>query len=361
MEPRSDEPPAQRPVASPADRPRRRRGPRRGSTGATIDRVAAAAGVSRATVSRVMNGSPTVAPELAARVRAAAEALRYRPSAVARSLALGRTGTVSLIVPDLANPMFQDVLRGLSQAAAVRGYRLLVAESNENAEEESILAVEARRHSDGLVLASSRMPEPALRALAAQLSPLVLLNRELPDLDVPSLSVDYAAGINLIVGHLLALGHRHLVYLAGPTASASNLERVAALRAAAAGHGFRLTELACGATFEDGHGAAPAVLATGASAVVAYNDMVAFGALSALHEHGVAVPGDVSITGFDDIPFARYTTPPLTTASIPKNELGRQAWDRLWALLNGEPSGHGVHFQPRLLVRASTGPAVPRR
>lgn len=359
-EPRSEDPPGQRPASTPADGPPRRRGPRRRS-GATIDRVAAAAGVSRATVSRVMNGSTSVAPELAARVRAAAEALRYRPSAVARSLALGRTGTVSLVVPDLSNPMFQDVLRGLSQAAAVQGYRLLVAESNENAEEESILAVEARRHSDGLVLASPRMPDPVLRALSTQLTPLVLLNRELPDLDVPSLSVDYAAGIRLIVDHLLSLGHRHLVYLAGPSASAANRERLEALRSAAETHGFRLTELACGATFEDGHAAAPAVLATRASAVVAYNDMVAFGALSALHEHRVAIPGDVSITGFDDIPFARYTTPPLTTASIPRNELGRQAWDRLWALLNGEPSGHGVHFQPRLLVRASTGPAVTRR
>lgn len=345
---------------APAQQPKRRRGPRPGSTGATIDRVAAAAGVSRATVSRVMNGSPTVAPELAARVRAAAEALHYQPSVVARSLALGRTGTVSLIVPDLSNPMFQDVLRGLSQAAAVRNYRLLVAESNENPDEESILATEARRHADGLVLASPRVPDPVLRALSAPLAPLVLLNRELPDLDVPSLSVDYAAGMNLIVDHLLGLGHRHLVYLAGPAASASHRERLAALRSAKAARDFQLTELTCGATFEAGHAAAPAVLASQASAVVAYNDMVAFGVLSALHEQGVSVPGDVSIAGFDDIPFARYTTPPLTTASIPKNELGRQAWDRLWALLNGEPPGHGVHFQPRLLVRASTGPAIAR-
>jgi LacI family transcriptional regulator len=323
---------------------------------ATIGRVAEAAGVSRATVSRVMNGSPTVAPELAARVRAAAEALHYEPSPVARSLALGRTSTVSLIVPDLANPMFQDVLRGLSHAAATHGYRLLVAESNENVAEEAILAVEARRRSDGLVLASPRVPEAELRALSERLAPLVLLNRDLPGSTVPSLSVDYSAGITAIVAHLRSLGHRRLLYLAGPAASTSNRDRRAALHAACATEPVcTLAELACGATFEDGHAAARTVRDADATAVVAFNDMVAFGALSGLHELGVAVPGDISVTGFDDIPFARYTTPPLTTASIPRNELGRQAWDRLWTLMNGGSAGHNVAFQPRLLVRESTG------
>ncbi|MEO3743447.1 LacI family DNA-binding transcriptional regulator [Plantactinospora sp. B5E13] len=335
----------------------------RGRTGAdrapaTIGRVAEAAGVSRATVSRVMNGSPTVAPDLAARVRAVAEAMDYQPSPVARSLALGRTSTVSLIVPDLANPMFQDVLRGLSQAAGTYGHRLLVAESNENVAEEAILAVEARRRSDGLVLASSRVPEPELRALSERLAPLVLLNRELPGSTVPSLSVDYAAGINAIVEHLRELGHRRLAYLAGPPASTSDRDRRVALRTAwATDPGCQLSELDCGSTFDDGHAAARAVVGTGATAVVAFNDMVAFGAMSGLHELGLAVPGDISVTGFDDIPFARYTNPPLTTASIPRNELGRQAWDRLWALLDGGPAGHNVRFQPRLLVRESTGPA----
>jgi LacI family transcriptional regulator len=335
----------------------RRGGVRRDPTAATISRVADAAGVSRATVSRVMNGSTTVAPELAARVRAAAEALNYEPSLLARSLALGRTSTVSLIVPDLANPMFQDILRGLSTAAGAHGHRLMVAESNENAEAEQILAVEARRRSDGLVLASSRIPEPQLRALHERLAPLVLLNREIPGTAVPSLSVDYHAGIRAIVAHLLGYGHRRLVYLAGPPASTSNTDRLVTLRAEAAGSpGFHLTELDCGSTFEAGHAAARAVLATGATAVVAFNDMVAFGALSGLHELGVSVPGQLSLTGFDDIPFARYTTPPLTTASIPKNELGRQAWERLWVLMSGAPPGYDARFQPRLLVRDTTGP-----
>ncbi|MBE1490003.1 LacI family DNA-binding transcriptional regulator [Plantactinospora soyae] len=349
------------PDGQPGRRTRRARS-RPDRPAATIGRVAEAAGVSRATVSRVMNGSPTVAPELAARVRAAAEALNYEPSLVARSLALGRTSTVSLIVPDLANPMFQDVLRGLSHAAGTHGHRLLVAESNENAAEEAILAVEARRRSDGLVLAAPRVPEAELRALSERLAPLVLLNRDLPGSSVPSLSVDYSAGIAAIVAHLRSLGHRRLLYLAGPAASTSNRDRRAALRAACASEpACTFVELACGATFDDGHAAARAVRDADATAVVAFNDMVAFGALSGLHELGVAVPQDISVTGFDDIPFARYTTPPLTTASIPRNELGRQAWDRLWTLMNGGPAGHNVAFQPRLLVRESTGPVPAGR
>ncbi len=334
---------------------------RPGRAKATIGRVAELAGVSRATVSRVMNGTSTVAPELVDRVLAAAKALDYEPSVVARSLALGRTGTISLVVPELDNPMFQDVLRGLSSAAAKEGHRLLIAEADGTVEEEALLALEARRRSDGIVLAAPRLPDTELRPLAARLAPLVLLNREIVCSAVPSLSVDYAAGIREIVAHLLALGHRHLVYLSGPAERASNLDRLGALRAAAAGEPrFRLTELPCGAAFEDGHGAVASVVATGATALVAYNDMVAFGALSGLTELGVSVPGDLSITGFDDIPFARFTTPPLTTAAIPRNELGSQAWARLWALLNGEPGGYNVHFQPRLIVRDSTGP-VPQR
>ncbi|MFC4116750.1 LacI family DNA-binding transcriptional regulator [Nonomuraea zeae] len=343
----------QDPPASPP-RPAGRRGPRPAGA-ATIGRVAEAAGVSRATVSRVMNGSPTVHPELAARVRAAAAALDYEPSVAARSLALGRTGTISLVVPDLANPLFQGVLRGLSQAAAKAGRQLLVAESNEDPEEETILALEARRNSDGLVLASPRAPGERLRALSDRLAPFVLVYREVAGLGAPSLSIDNAAGVGDLVAHLTGLGHRRLAYLAGPAGSAAGAERLAALRAAP---GIELTELACGSMFDDGHAAARAVVDCGASAVVGFNDMVASGVLTGLHELGVRVPGEVSVTGFDDIPFARYTTPPLTTVSIPKNELGEQAWARLWALMNGEPAGYNVRFQPRLLVRDSTGPAL---
>ncbi|GAA1600356.1 hypothetical protein GCM10009789_63200 [Kribbella sancticallisti] len=323
---------------------------------ATISRVAEAAGVSRATVSRVMNGRSTVAPELAARVLAAAEALDYAPSPVARSLALGRTATIALIVPDLSNPMFQDVLRSLSLAAGEDGHRLLIAESNEHVEDEEILAIEARRRCDGIVLASPRLPTEDLRRLVPQLAPMVLINRKLPGSDVPSLSVDHGAGISDLVSHLLSLGHRKIVYLAGPPVAMSNVERLTALRRLSDnGRQFELIQLACGAMFDNGHAAAGEVMSTGATAVVAYNDMVAFGALSGLHELGVSVPDQISVTGFDDIPFARFTTPPLTTAAVPTGTLGRQAWEHLREQLQGHSSTQETDFRPRLLVRGSTG------
>ncbi|GAA1305495.1 LacI family DNA-binding transcriptional regulator [Saccharothrix xinjiangensis] len=326
--------------------------------GVTISQVAAAAGVSRATVSRVMNGRSTVAADLADRVRATASALGYEPNPHARSLALGRTTTVGLVVPDLANPMFQAVLRGLSEAAAAQGHRVMVAESNEDPAEEEVLAAEVARRCDGLVLASSRLPDERLVALAPGLGPLVLVNRELPRLTVPSLTVDYGAGVRDVAEHLLALGHTRLAYLAGPGSSAAHQARSAALRSLARERaGVDLVELPCGSTFVNGHASARAVLDSGATGVVAFNDLVAFGALSGLHELGVAVPDRVSIAGFDDIPFARYTTPPLTTASVPQHELGSLAWQRLWSLLGDRPPQHNVVFRPRLVVRRSTGPA----
>ncbi|TDE10441.1 LacI family DNA-binding transcriptional regulator [Jiangella asiatica] len=325
---------------------------------ATISRVAELAGVSRATVSRVMNGSSTVAPHLAERVRAAAATLNYQPSVLARSLAVGRTSTIALVVPDLANPMFQDVLRSLSHAAATQGHRLLVADSEENVAEERLIAVEARRRCDGLVLCAPRMPDSELAALAPQLAPFVLVNREAPDLSVPSVNVDYAAGIRDLVSHLIGLGHRKVAYLAGPPTSSSNQLRLSTLRGFAAAGRLDLVEHECGATFSDGHAVAGRLIDDVCTAVIAYNDLVAFGALSGLHELGVSVPQQISVAGFDDIPFARYTTPPLTTASVPPSEIGERAWHRLWALLNGQQPEPDARFRPRLVVRGSTGPAA---
>jgi LacI family transcriptional regulator len=200
------------------------------------------------------------------------------------------------------------------------------------------------------------MPAEALLGLAPKLAPFVLVNRRVPGVSAPSLSVDHAAGIRDIVAHLLALGHERLGYLAGPPTSASNRDRLDALRGHPGGR-FTLVEVDCGATFADGHAAAGRVLRERVTAIVAYNDLVAFGAMSRLHELGVEVPGQVSIVGFDDIPFARYTTPPLTTASVPQVEVGHQAWHRLSALLDGRAPEPDVLFAPSLEVRGSTGPA----
>ncbi len=325
----------------------------------TIEDVAREARVSQATVSRVMNGLDTVDPALAAKVMEVAKALRYEPSRLARGLALGRTHTVGLVVPDLQNPMFQGALRGLSRAAGEDGYRVLVADSAENVEEEAILAQEARRRCDALVLCAPRMPEEQLVALLPTLAPAVLLNRDVPVDPIPVVSVDYAAGITDLLVHLHSLGHRRVAYLAGPVASAANGERLEGLRRRAGVlREVEIQEIACGAMFDDGHSAVPNVLAADVTAVMAFNDVVALGFLGGCHDRGVEVPGRLSVTGFDDIPFARYTYPPLTTASVPREKLGRIAWRRLSALLRNEPPEHDVLFRPRLVIRAST--AAPR-
>lgn len=330
---------------------------------ATIGEVATAAGVSRATVSRVMNGRLTVAPRMAQRVRAAAEELRYRPSSVARSLSLGRTNSVAFVVPDLSNPMFQQILRGTMAAAAPHGYRMLVAESAVNPDDEAEITLEARLRCDALVLVSPRMAEDALRDLLPQVRPAVLVNRSVIESSTPALLVDYATGIAAIVDHLVALGHRDLVYLSGPSTSASNMARIDALSSATTRYPELVVRmLPGGSTVDAGYSAADAVLASRATAVVVFNDLLAFGLLARLNEFGVAVPEDISIVGFDDIELARYATPSLTTAAVPAVELGGRAWDLLQDVISGNSTGQQrIHFKPRLEVRASTGPVPPVR
>ena len=331
-------------------------------TAATIGDVADAAGVSRATVSRVMNGRATVAEDIAARVLAVAEELQYRPSNVARSLSLGRTETVALVVPDLTNPMFQHVLSGITDAAATRGYRVLVADTAENPQDEAAIALEARMRCDALVLVSPRMPQEQLATLVRQASPMVLVNRDSPDPSVPSLTVNYRAGTLAVIRHLVDLGHKRIVYLAGPPPSYADARRREGLAEAATNHpGIDIVEVPAGATVAAGYGARDAVLAARATAVVAFNDLAAFGLLAALNQAGVAVPGDISVTGFDDIELAQYSTPSLTTVAVPQHELGRHAWQELFTVIENQGTAASPHtrFEPRLEVRSSTGP-VPR-
>jgi LacI family transcriptional regulator len=207
----------------------------------------------------------------------------------------------------------------------------------------------------------------------------VLLNRTLDGAVIPQLNVDWASGIRDIVRHLTGLGHRRVAYLQGPPASRSNAVREQALDTAV---GIEVVKIACGAMFTDGHGAAGQVLDAGVTAVIAFNDVVALGLLGALHEMGTEVPGALSVAGFDDIPFAAYTWPPLTTAWVPQEQLGRLAWDRLRDLLtagdapsasptlpvhrerevakgsvSGADDSGPVLLRPRLVVRGSTGRA----
>jgi LacI family transcriptional regulator len=325
----------------------------------TITAVAAHAGVSPSTVSRVMNGYSTVDPEIAARVRASAAELNYSASPLARSLVLGRTQAVAFLVPDLGNPTFQGILRAVSRSAARDGYHVLIADSAESAQDEQALARQARRRCDAVVLCAPRMPDDELVELVAELAPVVVINRDSPLIDAPILTADYRSGIQLLVSHLYSLGHRDIAYLGGNPDSSSHRQRQAGLKDFSESHpDLRLQALDGGVAFEHGYQAADRVLNSGVTGVLAYNDLVAMGLLSALHERGVRVPTDLSITGFDDITFSRYTTPPLTTASVPVDELGEEAWVRLHSLIRAERPAHNVNCRPRLEARASTGPVA---
>jgi LacI family transcriptional regulator len=322
---------------------------------ATIAEVAVRAGVSPATVSRVMNGRFAGEPQVAERVRAAASELSYAPSHLARALALGETKAIALVVPDLANPAFQEILSGLSKAAAKDGYRVLVADSAESPAEEPALATEIRRRCDAIVLAAPRMGRERLVELADTLQPLVLINRNDSGVRAPSLSIDYRSGIQNLAQHLYDLGHRHVAYLQGADGSVSNAYRLLGLAAVeAALPDLRVERMAGGVGSEAGVAAARRVQDSGATAVLAFNDLVAVGLVHGLLDLGLRVPDDVSVTGFDDIPFARFLTPALTTASVPYERLGAEAWLRMRALVRGQTPAHDAVFSPRLELRAST-------
>ncbi|MGY5765752.1 LacI family DNA-binding transcriptional regulator [Brachybacterium sp. DNPG3] len=319
--------------------------------------IAAAAGVSKATVSRVINGAPTVGREVAERVRAAIQELGYAPSQTARSLSLGVSRTVGVLVPDLSNPMFHQILAGLHRAAGADGYRVLTADTAEDESSEAETAIEIRNRADAVVLLSPRMDRLELLDMMARLRPVAVVNRTTGRHAVV-VRVDYEAGIRTVARHLRELGHEHLLMLCGPEGSRSGHERLRGIaRYREEDPGCRIDEIPCGSGFADGHAAYEAVRASGATAVIAFNDVVALGLLGRLGEEGVDVPGELSVVGFDDIPYARYSSPPLTTMASDLAGIGALAWQNLRAEMDGGLSREPVVLVPELVERRSTGPA----
>ncbi|MFD5703654.1 LacI family DNA-binding transcriptional regulator [Streptomyces lasiicapitis] len=304
----------------------------------TIGDVARAADASVTTVSRVLNEVTTVDAALAHRVRQAIADLGYRPSAAAQGLARGRSGTLGVLVPDLANPHFSDLVKAFSATVRDSGARVLVMDSDEDPDVERDLAEDLIRYADGLLLCAPRMPRADLAALASRGVPLLVANRRAPGLALHTVGVDFHQGVLAVCGHLAQLGHRRVVYLAGPEGSWANRERLRALAGAEA-FGLHVTVLACGSTTDEGYAAAERALEADGTALVAYNDFVALGLLSRLAELGVRVPDDISLTGFDEIDLARFSSPPLTTVAVPRSGLGRAAAVALVRLMDGNTDG----------------------
>ncbi|NJC73430.1 LacI family transcriptional regulator [Planosporangium thailandense] len=319
----------------------------------TIIEVAEAAGVSIATVSRVMSGSPSVRSELVERVRRAADELGYRPNPAAQRLASGVGDTIGVVVPNLANPYFYDVIKAMNIAAATEGYQMLIADANEDPDEEFDLSTNLLRQVDGLVLVSPRMPAASLRRLAQENVHIVLVNRVAVGVGLPTVAVDNYSAMVEICGHLARLGHRRVVYLAGPELSWQNVERQRAVEQAEA-FGLEVQTVPAGASIDTGHAAVDRALELKPTALVSFNDLVAFGALARLQELGVRVPDDVSLTGFDDIPFAAYVSPSLTTANSPQRVLGQRAWQVLHQMMSGAEVDDTPLVKAEVVIRGST-------
>jgi len=328
----------------------------------TIVDVAHRAAVSIATVSRVLNGRPVADQDLVARVRAAADELGYRPNTVARDFRRGLTSSIGVVVPDLANPFFPHVLKGLANDVSVGEHRLLVVDSGEDPEEEIRLVEQLAGRCDGIVLCSPRMSVANLHAAAGLGIPIICTNRSVAGLPLGTIGIDSATGMGEAVAHLGRLGHRRVGYLAGPPSSWSDGRRRAGLAAAATACGMEVLTAVAGSTSDAGFTTLPHLLGRGVTAVLAFNDLVAVGALSRLREMDVAVPADLSVVGFDDIPVAAFLGPPLTTVSVPKEELGRQAWIMLRQQMQDGEVAPEQWLPSALVVRRSTAaPAAPPR
>ena len=324
----------------------------------SIRDVAAQAGVSPATVSRVFTRPDTVAADTRRRVIAVADELNYTPHPVARSLAQGRTGTIGIVVPDIANSFSAVTIKAVQKEARRDGFTLFVAGSDEFALDEERWAQAMAAQVDGLLLVSPQMSDDTLLALAG-MTPVVMTNRLLDG--IPAVLTDAYEATGHAVEHLCALGHRELVYLAGPDGY-SNEVRLRGFRDACGRLGIAASELGpFSARFSAGLRAGDLALASSATGVVAYNDEVAVGVINRLADRGVSVPHDVSVVGHDDTQLAEMVMPRLTTVRIPAAAAGAAAVGMLLDMVAGRDGVvHGpLRLPGELVVRASTGPAGP--
>jgi LacI family transcriptional regulator len=299
----------------------------------TIRDVAREAEVSVATVSRVLNESGPVSARTRERVREVAGRLRYSPSGAARSLIMSRTSTVGVLLPDLYGEFFSEVIRGIDQTAQRHGYHLFVSSShNDKSEIEAALRA-MRGRVDGVLLMSPDIDAPALGANLPESLPIVLLNCAVHDSAYDSLNIDNFGGARAMVEHLVGLGHREIAIIKGSDRNFDARERLAGYRAGLRAAGIERRperELQGDFTESSGYDVTARLLATTRvsdrpTVVVAANDSMAIGALSALRDAGVKVPEEMAVVGFDDIPIARYMSPPLSTVRVGITELGERA------------------------------------
>jgi LacI family transcriptional regulator len=323
----------------------------------TIRQVAEVAGVSRATVSRAFTRPDMLSAETVARVVAVADSLGYVPNHTARALSTGRHGNVALIVPDVANPFFPPLIRAAQLEADKRDLCVFLGNSDERPEQEEKLVGRFSTQVEGLILASSRLPDERIRAHAAR-RPIVLVNRDVDG--IPRVLIDSGAGVAEAVDHLARLGHRRIAYVSGPKSSWSNAERRAAIRRGARHHHLDLRVIpAQTSSFEAGVAAVPQLMEARCTAAIAFDDLMAQGVMAGLAQRGVPVPEAFSIVGCDDV-LGAMTYPPLTSVSNPCAEAGRVAVSLLMDRL-GSSTVRDVRYvlDTRLVIRGTSVAAPP--
>lgn len=329
-----------------------------------IKQVARLANVSTATVSRTINGSDKVTPETAARVRRAIEELRFYPNTNARALGSGRSSLYGLIISDITNPFFPELVKSFEDIAVQYGQEVLIANTDYNpARTEMCVTRMLQRKVDGVAIMTSEMDERFIGEFSSRGIPLVFLDTGKPQERISNVLIDYPAGVDAAIGHLIALGHTAIGFIAGPsTLRSANIRRRAFIDSLRR-NGIRLE-----ANFieegdhrmEGGHAAMARMLnrSPRPTAVLASNDMTAIGAMGAIFECGLSVPGDISVIGFDDIQLGEYTQPALTTVRLSRPEIAKLAFRSLYDVNHsGAVKGKELIVKPSLKVRKSTGKA----
>lgn len=327
----------------------------------TIDDVARLAGVSYQTVSRVINNKPHVRPSTRQRVQKIIAETGYRPSPIARSLVTARTATIGLVVPDISNPYFSAIARGVEQVAYAHNYSVLLCNTGEDASRElEVLRTLDEMYVDGVIVCGLRQEDAPLQQALERFRAFVMINRRFADKVSPAINVDDVLGGYLATRHLLDLGHTAIGYIAGPTTSFSGVRRLK-------GYEKALTEAGihretgwiqhCIPTVAGGETAAHLMNAhhPEISALFCYNDLVAIGAMRDCSAQGCRVPEDMAIVGYDDIMLATLVSPPLTTCHVPRVDMGSQAVSMLLSCINDEADRcTEIVITPELVVRAST-------
>jgi LacI family transcriptional regulator len=330
----------------------------------TLRDVAEAAGVHAATASRALNPATRglVSAETARRVMKVAEQLGYRPNPIARGLKTAKSGTVGLVIPDLTNPLFPPIVRGIENVLEPAGYSgLIVNTDNDPAREQAQIEHLRSRQVEGLIVATARVEHPLLAQLHREGVVMVMVNRPPEGVDVPSVIPDDAAGIELAVRHLAGLGHTRIAHLGGPPSTSTGVTRAGAFRATVRDLGLdddpALVITTDHWSEDEGAAGLRRLLDAGAefTAIVAGNDLIALGCYDVFREREIRCPEDLSVVGFNDIPFLDKLRPPLTTIAIPHQQIGAEAARLLLdAIADPARPARSVMLTPSLVVRGST-------